>query len=98
MSHTPGPWYFRVGRANAAVYSGEHAVAVGCTEADARAIAALPRILQAARVLYENRQLNLTRAGAAGYRQTASGEWVADPFSEAIRELGHALEAAGVKP
>lgn len=59
VAHTPGPWEARTGRANTAVYAGAYAVAVGCKEADARLIAAVPELLNALRrvdaYLYDSR-------------------------------------------
>lgn len=44
---TPGPWEARAGRANTTVYQEgtAHAVALGCSQADAEFIAAMPRLL-----------------------------------------------------
>lgn len=50
-------------------------------------------VLAAAEKVYEHRNLLLTRAGAAGCRQTTSGQWVSDPASQAFKELGVALKA-----
>ena len=51
-------------------------------------------LLEAAEKLYEFRNLILTRAGVAGYRQTETGEWVCDPASQAFNDLGIKIKKA----
>lgn len=51
-------------------------------------------LLAAAEKLYEFRNLILTRAGVAGYRQTSDGLWVCDPASQAFNDLGVKIKKA----
>lgn len=51
-------------------------------------------LLASAEKLYEFRNLILTRAGVAGYRQTETGEWVCDPASQAFNDLGTKIKKA----
>ena len=51
-------------------------------------------LLVAAEKLYAFRHLILSRAGAAGYRQTEDGLWVCDPASQAFNDLGIKIKKA----
>lgn len=51
-------------------------------------------LLASAEKLYEFRNLLLTRAGVAGYRQTDDGLWVCDPATQAFNDLGVKIKKA----
>lgn len=50
-------------------------------------------LLAALKSLYEYRNVILAKGGAAGHRQTTSGEWVCDPWTEAFKTAGIAIAA-----
>lgn len=49
-------------------------------------------MLEVLQRLYELRNLHMTRANAAGYRETKDRQWVADPISEAYNDAGKILK------
>lgn len=50
------------------------------------------RMIDVLRTVCDHATLALTRAGVAGYRQTATGEWVSDPYSQAVKEARELLK------
>ncbi len=69
-------------------------IAVTYESKDAPLVAAAPTMRRALRQLYELRRIILARAGAAGHRQTSDGTWICDPWTQAFKDAGEALEQA----
>jgi hypothetical protein len=61
---------------------------------NAKIIAASIAMYEALKKLHEYRNIILARSGAAGHRQTATGEWVCDPWTQAFKDAGEALAQA----
>lgn len=104
--HTPGPWLVKAGR-NIETSNGTFYLTYGkdrygnplfrdFVELDhnAQLTAAGPAMHRALRQLYELRHIMLARTGAAGHRQTSDGTWVCDPWTQAFKDAGEALEQA----
>lgn len=104
-SHTPGSWHRNIPPATKynTVFAGRnthvcHMTVTGLppeqVEANCSLIAAAPEVLDLLLRLYEGMNLLLAKIGAAAHRQTATGEWVADPYSEMFDEMGQVQRKA----
>ena len=104
-NHAPGPWHRNVPPATKynTIFAGRnthvcHMTVTGLppeqVEANCSLIAAAPEMLDLLLRLYERRNLLLANIGAAGHRQTSTGEWVADPYSEMFDEMEKVLRKA----